>query len=99
MEAFKVIVLCILLAGCTTTTGLAKPAEMPALPVSLAQKARRLPPVTDPTLTGQTLSAVDTDRLYNGVAERYNILIDAWECVRLALRDKQEMTTCLTPSK
>ena len=94
----KYLILAILLltSACAhRDLGLAPPAEMPALPNAMSQKAKRLPPITDPTMGGQVISGVETDRAYNRVAEQLNAIIDAWECVRIGMNEKKEIKSCL----
>ncbi len=74
--------------------GKAPAAEMPELPATLAQKAGPLPPVTDGTLAGLQQEAAATDRAYNEVGHRLNNVIDAWNCVRVSLRDRKNPKEC-----
>ena len=67
---------------------------MPALPDSLAKKAGRLPPLTDPSVAGQQKDAAATDRAYNDVSHQLNNVIDAWNCVREALNNEKDAKAC-----
>jgi hypothetical protein len=65
--------------------GIAPAAKMPTLPPAMAQKAERLPDMTDPSLGGIHKSGIDSDTAYNALALRYNALVDAWGCVKKVL--------------
>jgi len=79
------------LSACATTPDLgeAKPVSVPALPPTLAERAKALPPLTDKSVKGQLEDAIATDRAYNDLAHRYNALVDLYECVRSAINDSK----------
>ncbi len=74
--------------------GSAPAPKMPELPSNLAQKAHRLPDLTDATPKGLQDDAARTDRAYNDVAHRLNNIIDAWNCVKKALNDGTDAAKC-----
>lgn len=78
--------------------GVAPAAQMPALPNALAQKAERLPDITDPSLGGIHRDGAQSDSRYNDLAYRYNFMVDAWGCVRQHLNsrstDEEALNRC-----
>lgn len=87
------------LAGCAHKTpdfGEAKPVSIPDLPADLAQRAEKLPPLTDPTMEGQLRDAIETDRRYNDVAHRFNSLLDLYECVKQSINNEKDAGECLS---
>lgn len=98
MMRLTVILIALALGACTQSPradlGEAPPAAMPELPEAFAKRAERLPPLSDPTLGGVHRDGAETDRAYNRLAYRYNALLDAWECVRLALKERKPVEAC-----
>lgn len=91
----------LMLAGCATThvpdIGQAPPARMPDLPPSLTQRAKRLPPITDPSLGGINADGAATDARFNDLATRFNALLDIYQCTKKALdaKDADALKRCL----
>jgi hypothetical protein len=79
--------------------GSAKPVRMPDLPDNLKIKAKRLPDLTDTSVTANQLDAVDTDIKYNNVAFQVNALINAWECVMKNMNDNKDASSCFKDSE
>lgn len=76
--------------------GEAPAVQMPKLPDTLNQRAKRLPDITDGTVGGLTREGVATDQAYNDLSHRHNAVLTAWECVRLAInaRDTKALSKC-----
>lgn len=83
----------LLLAGCTHTpdTGLAVAPQIPELPANLAERAKPLPKLVDPTMGALVLDGTAADQQYNAVGHRNNKLIDLYNCVRDAINNKKEI--------
>ena len=75
--------------------GLAPAAQVPDLPAPLAKKAERLPDLKGKTLAERELEDSATDQIYNGVATQLNAIIDAWGCVKTALKNRTDANVCL----
>lgn len=97
-----IVLFALMLAGCATgpatpDLGSAPPAQMPDLPDALKKRAQPLPPITDATLGGIHKDGMNTDMAYNDLAHRYNAVLDAWECVKKGLneRDPEATERCL----
>jgi hypothetical protein len=84
--------LALFLSACATTEPqlaiLAKPVQVPELPVELSKKATRLPDITDLTFGGIIKDGAAADQQYNSVANQLNSLIDLYNCVRKSINDK-----------
>lgn len=95
----KLIVLPILLmvSACGATTGNpgVKPVSIPPLPEVLAQRAERLPDLTDNTMGGRELDAAETDRRYNAVAHQVNSIITLYQCVEKSINNRENPNNCL----
>lgn len=89
----RILVLALLLAGCSTThdTGLVKGVQIPPIPENLAQKAEALPANSDTSMGGQVLDNTRNIREYNVKAFQVNDLIDLYNCVRDAVNNKKEI--------
>lgn len=79
--------------------GKAAAARVPDLPAPLAKKAQALPPMDDPSLSGQQIAAMEADRAYNGVAHQLNAVIDAWHCVQQSMNDNEKINKCFKDVK
>lgn len=97
-----IIGLLIALAGCKHT-GIdlqlpeTKPIQVPELPAELAKPAQKLPPLTDNTMGGRELDAVETDKKYNEVVFQVNNLIVFYKCVRQSVNERKDLERCLNP--
>lgn len=78
----KVLILALLLSSCGPKRELAPAVQIPPLSEELAQKAKPLPPSTDPSFEGLILDYTFAIKAYNDVASRYNTLIDQYNCAR-----------------
>lgn len=89
------------LAACGTSPVpvVPRPAEMPALPASLNQRAHDLPPVVATDLHGMIRESVQTDRTYNDLRDRHNAVLDAWTCVAGALNKGADALECFRGSQ
>jgi hypothetical protein len=88
-----------LLAGCMGAgdpgLGLAVPPAMPDLPQQLAKKAEPLPPLTGTTLADREKELSSTEQAYNEKGTQLNALIDAWNCVKVSLKNRTDPSKCL----
>lgn len=73
-----------------------EPVQMPSLPAPLNQPAQPLPTITATDLHGLIRDGLQTDRLYNDLRDRYNAVIQAWDCVRAALNQSEDASRCFT---
>ena len=92
---YCILPLCLLLAACQTTTGLAPNARIPDLPANLEKKAGPLPQLTDPSMGALVRDGAATDMQYNSVATQTNNLIDLYNCVKTSMNDKKDPKECL----
>ena len=72
-----------------------EPVKIPPLPAQLAQKAERLPDLTDNTMGGRELDASETDRRYNAVSHQLNSIITLYQCVEKSINNRENVDTCL----
>lgn len=95
----KLVLLPILLmvSACATTSGKpgVEPVKVPPLPAPLAQKAERLPDLTDNTMGGRELDGAATDRKYNEVSHRLNSIITLYQCVEKSINNRENPNSCL----
>ena len=100
MKNFITVVTALLvLSACATNNpllpGLAKPVQIPELPLELSRKATRLPDIKDPTFGGIIKDGAEADQQYNAVSHQLNKLIDLYICVRESInREVDPQTTC-----
>lgn len=85
------------LSACGSSTGNpgVTPVSIPPLPTSLAQKAERLPDLTDNTMGGRELDATETDKKYNAVSKQLNSIITLYQCVEKSINNRQNPNICL----
>lgn len=89
------------LTACSTTPTpvVPRPAEMPALPAPLNQRAQSLPPLVATDLHGHIREGARSDRIYNDLRDRHNAVLTAWDCVRAALLDGGDAKACFGGSQ
>lgn len=79
--------------------GSVKAAQIPDLPDDLKKRAPSLEEMTDPSLRGQQIYAMDADISYNGVAHQLNTVLDAFACIRTTFNDKGDPNKCFKDRK
>jgi hypothetical protein len=97
MKPFAIFLAILLLSACSTVKPVAvvpQTVQMPVLPAPLNQKADPLPPITGNDLHSLIRDGLSTDRAYNDLRARQAAVVDAWECVRVALKDGTDATKC-----
>ena len=97
MTRFLIILAAISLTACTKTVSVEPvPVAMPSLPAPLNETAKPLPPITGTDLHSLLRDGIAADRAYNELRDRHNAIIQAWECVRLSLRDGTDTDQCFS---
>jgi hypothetical protein len=99
MKKLILLPILLVLSGCLGTgkdgnPGV-EPIKIPALPTELAQKAERLPDLTNNTMGGRELDGAETDAKYNAVALQLNSIITIYQCVEKSINNKENPNDCL----
>ena len=69
--------------------------QVPDLPIKLSQKAPRLPKFSAKNMGEGQIDATIVDQKYNALAFQANSLIDFYNCVKLSVNTKADLTKCL----
>jgi len=99
MKKYILLLATISLAACSTTNRVDEAPgvvsiRVPDLPPALNESAEPLPPIEGNTLGSYIENSVDTDRQYNSLAGRFNLLLEIYRCVQTTVNNKEDPGQC-----